>query len=271
MLHLLQRGEDPRHIRVLDIRPPEREDLQKDQIGDVEFIQVNITVREQVEAAFRKPWPGDDEAGWDRPELAVFHTAATIRFYERHPDLLHLSELVNVYGTQNLLDAARLVGAKIFISTSSGSVAVRRTRFWLFPWEKEPKYFTQVITDDPSLLPKQHDHFFSNYAVSKLAGERRVIAADGTRSGREGVIRTGCIRPGNGVYGPGGDLIAGAYLVKQYNPTWIHNIVQSFCHVENCSLAHLLYEARLVELEQGTSNPDIGGDVFCVSTAKHGQ
>jgi len=263
VLHLLQRGEDPRRIRVLDIRAPEREDMQKNKVGEVDFIQVNIADRRKVEEAFCKPWPDADTES-PEPELTVFHTAATIRFFERHPKLLYLSEDVNVHGTQNILDAARLVGARTLVYTSSGSVGVRRTRLWLFPWEKEPEFFTQVITDDAAVLPKQHDHFFSNYAVSKLAAERRIRAADQSRSGN-GTVRTGCIRPGNGVYGPGGDLLVGAYLVKKYNPSWLGNILQSFCFVENCSLAHLLYEERLIELERGTSNPNIGGQAFCVA------
>ena len=219
-----------------------------------------------MEEAFRKAWPDDGRApGEPEPELTVFHTAATIRFFERHPDLLHLSEAVNVHGTQHVLDSARLVGARTFVSTSSGSVGVRSTRLWLFPWEKEPEFFTQVISDKNAPF-KQHSHFFSNYAVSKLAAERNVRDADKSKSGN-GIIRTGCIRPGNGVFGPGGDLLAGAYLVKKYNPTWIGSILQSFIFVENCSLTHLLYEQRLIELENGSKNPDIGGQAFVVADA----
>lgn len=262
----MQRGEDPRRIRVLDARLPVREDLQKDRIGEVDFIQVDITNRQLVEEAFLKPWA---EAGLEsrEPELTVFHTAATIRFYERHLDLLYLSNNVNVCGTRNILDAARLVGAKTLVYTSSGSVRVKRTGFWLLPWQKEPEFYTQVIDDnDDSAWPRQHDQFFSNYAVSKLNAEGRVRAADRSKSG-SGVIRTGCIRPGNGIYGLGGDLLVGAYLVRKMNYTWLDNILQSFILVENCSFAHLLYEQRLIELENGSSNPDIGGQAFSVTDA----
>jgi nucleoside-diphosphate-sugar epimerase len=265
VLHLLQRGEDPRRIRILDIRKPVREDLQSGRATEVDFVQVNVTKMDELKEAFLKPWPEDETAaGAPSPELTVFHTAASIRFFERHPDLLPFSEEVNVQGTQNVLECAKLVGAQNFIYTSSGSVGVRSTRLWLFPWEKEPALFTQVINED--ITPKSHYQFFSNYAVSKLAAERMVRAADGSKSGK-GTIRTGCIRPGNGIYGPGGDLLAGAYLVRKNNPTWLGSIVQSFCFVENCSLAHLLYEQRLIEIERGTSNPDIGGQAFCVADA----
>lgn len=244
---------------MLDLRAPTRRDLLEGGAKDVDFVQVDIANRDAVFAAFRKPWPGSNDA-----PVTVFHTAATIRFFERHPDLLHLSEAVNVHGTQNVLDAARATGTSILVYTSSGSVAVRRSQFMLLPWQKEPPFFTQVINDDDNNLPKQHNQFFSNYAASKLSAERRVRAADRSDTG-SGVLRTGCIRPGNGIYGPGGDLLIQMYIVRKYNPSWIGSIMQSFSFVENCSLAHLLYEQRLIELEDGGKNPDIGGQAFCIA------
>ncbi|TFY50153.1 hypothetical protein EVJ58_g11164, partial [Rhodofomes roseus] len=265
VLHLLARGEDPRRIRVLDIRRPIRKDLLEGAATEVEFIQVDVSDAKAVQAAFDKPWPlavpGEPE-----PEITVFHTAATIRFFERHPDLLHLSEKVNLRGTQNVLDATRRAGASTFVYTSSGSISVHSNRFFLWPWEKEPKYFTQLVNDDDAIIPKRHEDFFSNYAVSKCNAERVVRAADKSPSGKS-VLRTGCIRPGNGIYGPGGDLLVGVYLVKKTNPTWIPNILQSFIYVENCSLAHLCYEARLIEIQNGGKNPDVGGQAFCVADA----
>ncbi|KAG1737407.1 hypothetical protein EDB19DRAFT_1717710, partial [Suillus lakei] len=38
----------------------------------------------------------------------------------------------------------------------------------------------------------------------------------GSRSGKR-TLRTGFLRPGNGVFGPGGGLIWGAFLVHKYN------------------------------------------------------
>jgi len=59
--------------------------------------------------------------------------------------------------------------------------------------------------------------------------------------------------------------MVGQYLVQKANPTWSGDIVSSFVYVENCSLAHLLYEQRLIEATQGMSGRDIGGQAFCVS------
>jgi hypothetical protein len=146
----------------------------------------------------------------------------------------------------------------VLVYTSSGSVLVRRSRFWLWPWELQPKFFTQLFTDKTQ--PPNSEDAFSNYAISKIEGERRVRGANGTASGT-GVLRTGCIRPSNGVYGPGGDILCGAYLVRQTNPTWIGNILQNFIYVENASLAHLCYEEQLL------SSDKLGGDAFCVTDA----
>ncbi|KAI0047713.1 NAD-P-binding protein [Auriscalpium vulgare] len=258
--HLVERGEDPRRIRVLDIRAPTRPDLTTGRAKDVDFRLVDVSDKEAVRAAFKAPWPAGEDA-----EITVFHTVANIRFYERHPRLLPLSDKVNVQGTQNVVDAAREIGVSVLVYTSSGSISVRRTRFWLWPWQAQPEFFVQVFKDDAQ-IPQRHEDAFSNYAVSKAKGEKIVRGVDNTPSGG-GVLRTGCVRPGNGIYGPGGDILAGAYLVRQTNPTWIGNILHNFIYVENASLAHLLYERRLLDTLQGSSNPDIGGQAFAVCDA----
>jgi nucleoside-diphosphate-sugar epimerase len=280
VLHLLQRGEDPFAIRVLDIRLPTRRDLTSGLAKDVQFLKVDVSDMDAVVAAFKAPWP---ESVTTSSEITIFHTAANIRFYERHTALLHHSTKVNVGGTLNVIKAAKAIGASALIYTSSGSVAVRRSRFWLWPWETQPKFFVQVLNDDDNLIPKRHEDFFSNYAVSKIAAERLVRDSDGTPSG-SGVLKTGCIRPGNGVFGPGGDILCGAYLVRKEkyvvsllastlisncsincSPTWISNILHSFSYVENCSLAHLCYERCLIDLAEGADNPDIGGQAFNIT------
>ncbi|OJA13673.1 hypothetical protein AZE42_08977 [Rhizopogon vesiculosus] len=264
ILQLLQRGENPKKIRILDIRPPTRRDLLTGLAAHVPFLQVDISNAKAVHDAFRAPWP-DCDPSESTPEITVFHTAASIRFYERHLALLPRSSKVNHEGTLNVINAARSIGVTVLMYTSSGSISVRRSRFWLWPWESQPKYFAQIINDDDNLIPKHHDHFFSNYAASKVLGERAVRAADRTRSGENLTLRTGCIRPGNGVFGPGGDLICGAYLIRKHNPTWVGNVMQSFVYVENCALAHLCYEARLLETARGGPNPDLGGQAFTIT------
>ncbi|KAF7366629.1 3-beta hydroxysteroid dehydrogenase isomerase family [Mycena sanguinolenta] len=262
VIQLLERGEDPRLIRVLDIRAPVRHDL-KTRGKHVQFMQVDVSDEAAVNAAFNAPWP--DQNDYDPlPEITVFHTAANIRFFEKSELLLPNSAKVNVTGTQNVLNAARAIGATAMVYTSSGSVSVRSTRFLLWPWETEPASFVQGINEDEALIPKRHSQFFSNYAATKMDAERRVRAADKTPS-RNGVLRTGCIRPGNGIFGPGGDMLCGAYLVRRVNPTWINHVVQNFVYVENAAVAHLLYEQRLIEGSNGSKNPDIGGQTFVIA------
>jgi nucleoside-diphosphate-sugar epimerase len=246
-----------------------------------------VSDAEQVHTAFSAPWPpsSDDDEYRDGPEhpsaaaaeITVFHTVANIRYYERDHRLLHLSDKVNVEGTRNVLAVARATGVSILIYTSSGSVSIRRTRLWLWPWEQRPKFVVQIFKDDDgdnSRLPMpRHDEMFSNYAASKLKAEQLVRAADGTpsRSGRvqgsqqqQQQLRTGCLRPGNGIYGPGGDIMCSAYIVRQVNPSWAQDVLQSFIYVENASLAHLCYERRLIDKARGSPNPDIGGQAFCI-------
>lgn len=266
---MLERGEHPKQIRVLDIRAPTRADLTTGLAKDVDFCLVDVSDREQVQAAFSAPWPlASDGHSSTEVETTVFHTAANIRFYERDARLLPMSEKVNVEGTQNVLDAARASGVSVLVYTSSGSVSIRRARLWLWPWEKRPRFSVQTIDDDDSRLPQRHEEMFSNYAASKLRAERLVRAADRTAlpSGK-GQLRTGCLRPGNGIYGTGGDIMCGAYLARQVNPSWIHDILQNFIYVENASLAHFCYEQRLIEKAQGVSNPDVGGQAFGIVDA----
>ncbi|KAJ7164996.1 3-beta hydroxysteroid dehydrogenase/isomerase family-domain-containing protein [Mycena filopes] len=261
---LLDRGEDPRCIRVLDIRAPARRDLTTGRAKDVHFILGDISDSAVVDAAFNAPWPLETDSHGSLPPLTVFHTAATIRFYEKSISLLSTSARVNVKGTENIITASRAVGATIMVYTSSGSVSVRRSRFLLWPWEREPRSFVQAINEDEGIIPKHHDDFFSNYAVSKMSAERLVRKADKSTS-NAGILRTGCIRPGNGVFGPGGDMLCGAYLVRKVNPSWMNSVVQNFVYVENAAVAHLLYEQRLIELSGGSQNPDVGGQSFVIS------
>lgn len=296
---------------MLDIRAPTRTDLTTGLAQDVDFHLVDISNRGQVQQAFSAPWPlantapnhpdpdhdrdsgpinnnpreddrGDSTASALSSDITVFHTAANIRFYERDPRLLHLSDKVNVEGTQNVLDAARVVGVSVLVYTSSGSVSVRRTRLWLWPWEKRPENWVQTIDDDDARLPRRHEDMFSNYAASKMKAERLVRQADktplaapsagggdskGDRRQRRRLLRTGCLRPGNGIYGTGGDILCGAYLVRRVNPSWAQDILQNFIYVENATLAHFCYEQRLIQVARGSPNPDIGGQTFGIVDA----
>ena len=271
---LLKRGEDFHHIRLLDLNlPTSHHHVVKDSLSKgVQFFKVDVADPVALQAAFNAPWPDVPSSSKTDPEITVFHTAANIRFYERHLSFLGRSTRVNVQGTKNVVSAAQSIGATVLVYTSSGSVGLRNTRLLLWPWEKEPAMFIQVVNDDDAerRAPRRHEDFFSNYAASKMEAETFVRASDkkitGTSTGTKAILRTGSIRPGNGIFGPRGDMLCGAYLSRQNNPSWISTVVQSFSYVENCAVAHLLYEQRLIELlKPGSKYPDIGGQAFCIA------
>ncbi|GAQ44427.1 hypothetical protein AtubIFM54640_011144 [Aspergillus tubingensis] len=253
--HLLARGEDPSAIRILDLAAPRREILDQ----GVAFFKTNIADEKAVATAFAQHWP---EAVADRP-LTVFHNAAVIRPGERLKTFLPRCTDVNVGGTVNVLAAAKKAGASCLISTSSGSVSLRSQSFWIAPWNKSPKGHVQVV-DDSTPVPEEHYDFFSNYAASKSKAEKIVRAADDL----EGNFRTGCIRPANGIYGIGdteGSLTT-SYLRSGGSPAWLIDTMQNFVNAENVSIAHLLYEQRLIEhTNSPTTLPNIGGQSFLVT------
>lgn len=247
---------------MLDVAPTPANFVVADAINQgLQYLTTDVSSRESVDRAFRHPWMDVNS------KITVFHTAANIRFYELHPVFLSRSARVNVDGVRNVLEAAKTAGVDVFVFTSSGSVAVKSTRFLLWPWEEEPQHFVQVINDDTP-LPSSHWEHFSNYAVSKREGERLVMEADRAEVEGGRRMRTGCIRPGNGVFGPRGDMLCGAYLLRKSNPSWIQNTMHSFSYVENCALAHLLYEQRLINLQAQNGDgqlPDIGGRSFVIA------
>ncbi|KAE9396468.1 hypothetical protein BT96DRAFT_111764 [Gymnopus androsaceus JB14] len=267
IIHLLKRGESPANIRIIDQQPPTRLEFTSGPAKEVQFVAADISKSEQAEAAFKAPWP---DASSPTAEITVFHCAEVFRFHDRHRSFLPVYKF-NVVGTEHVINASRAIGASILIFTSSATVAQRYTRLLLIPWlEKEPKHFFQVLGDQElNELPKTLEEFACCYSHSKLEAETMVRNANKCSSGLEGkgrVLRTGCIRPGNGIYGPGGGLWE--RLRGQNNVSFFSK--QNFCnvYVENCSLAHLLYEQRLVELSSAngeSTNPDIGGQAFTVT------
>ncbi|KAE8146485.1 hypothetical protein BDV25DRAFT_162347 [Aspergillus avenaceus] len=250
--HLLMRGESPSAIRILDLRAPKQDILSK----GVAYILTDITSEQAVQDAFTHPWP-EDVANLP---LTVFHNAAVIRPGDRLKAFLPLCRGVNVNGAVNVLNAAKKAGASCFIATSSGSVCLRRFPLWFAPWTA-PKHMVQVVHDEVK-LPEQHDDFFGNYAVVKAEAEHIIRSADDTSTN----FRTGCIRPVNGIYGIGDTTasVTGNYMKSQGSPSWTYNVIHSFVNAENVSIAHLLYEQRLLE-HPTTKRPDIGGQAFAVT------
>ncbi|KAK0618099.1 hypothetical protein B0T17DRAFT_509658 [Bombardia bombarda] len=251
VLQLLQRGQSPESIRIVDFQPLVRGDMIKE-ASACDLVRTDITSPASVKAAFSKPWPVSVA---DSP-LTVFHTAASIRFGERDIILYDRLSRVNVGGTANVLAAAREAGADIFIATSSASVAVTPVTIWQWPWHSVPKGYVQIFTEadfDAPLRP--HSQFFANYGYSKAEAERLVCGAN------EDGFRTGTIRPGNGVYGQKNDVCVGQTIQEGSIVSWTPHIIQNFVNSRNVSLAHLLFEAALARKPM----PSCAGRPFVVS------
>lgn len=212
VLHLLARGESAESIRIVDFRKPFRKDLTRGKANDVEFVQTDITNVASIKSAFAKQWPKSVSS----LPLTVFHTAAAIRPGERAEIFLNRCAIVNVNGTENVITAARSAGADILIATSSASISIRPTNFWIAPWQKMPKRFVQVYLDpekDQNLRPLSE--YFANYAWTKARAEDLVMKANGRH------LKTGCIRPACPVYGNEYDLSFGAHMAAGHVETYV--------------------------------------------------
>lgn len=248
ILHLLAMGTPPEAIRILDARRPFnfRKEFSRGEASKVAFIQTDITNEVATLESYEAPWL-DTVASLP---LTVFHTAGVIRPFERYGIFYERTSRVNVTGTAHSLQAAKKIGAGIFIYTSSSNAALREVR-WLFaPWGRtqQPRGFIQDLDNQDFFEPLRPPHIFpTNYAQSKAVSERLVCDAD-ERDSHSGMprLRTGAIRPGNAVYGHRNDNIVGKMLGIGNLPTWVAAVVQNWVHVKNASLAHLLYEDALL-------------------------
>jgi nucleoside-diphosphate-sugar epimerase len=214
ILQLLERGQPPESIRIVDFRPPNRADMRHGLATQVDFVQTDISSAAATEAAFTKPW----HPSVAHLPLTVFHTAAVIVPSDRSKLLSGFCEVVNVGGTQNVVNAARRTGADVLVSTTSASISIRPVELWVPPsrmWSRQaPRGYWQVLDEKDFFQPlRRHDEFYANYPASKAAAERIVCAANS----RE--LRTGCIRPANGVYGNPTDNTLGGALAKAVLPT----------------------------------------------------
>ncbi|KAI1770984.1 NAD(P)-binding protein [Hypoxylon cercidicola] len=236
VLQLLARGNPPESIRILDIRRTERNDMRTGRAAEIEFLQTDITSSDSVDAAFARPWPPFIR----HLPLTVFHTAAVILASERSKFQYAFPEAVNVTGTKNVLAAARKFGADVFSSTSSGSISIRPVEPFVAPWASSVQNFWQILDVKDFDAPlREREGYFANYPASKAVAERLVCGANGEK------LRTGCIRPANGVYGNPTDNTVGDPLARGILPTWVPHIVQNFVHGANVSIAHLQHEAVL--------------------------
>ncbi|KIX95048.1 uncharacterized protein Z520_09358 [Fonsecaea multimorphosa CBS 102226] len=243
--HLIMRGENPSAIRIADLQAPRREHAVKQHVP---YLKADVTDPASVSKVFTTPWPADHA---ELP-LTVFHTVAFIHAGYRKADFLGKYMKVNVEGTENVLEAAKAAGCDVFIATSSSSVAIRPVNFFIAPWEKHPRNIVQ-LSDNADPPPLNLENFAGCYAYTKALAEKLVRDADSKKDS----FRTGAIRPGHTIYGHGDEnrsSIVWDYLRRE----WLAPFVLQYVSAQNVSLAHLLYEKRLL------SGHDIGGNAYAV-------
>ncbi|KAI0160304.1 dehydrogenase-like protein [Xylariaceae sp. FL1272] len=238
VLHLLQRGEAPESIRIVDFRRVERADMKSGSVTEVDFAQADITSPEATVAAFDKPWPPSVA----KLPLTVFHVAAMIVPHERTMATYDRIKRVNIDGTKNVMVAAKAAGADIFIATASASISYRPAGYWGNPFRRWPRNYFQFVDESDFEQPlAPHSQYFANYAHTKAIAERMICQANSDS------FRTGTIRPANGIYGSSeGDQVVGLVLRSQGTQSWMPHIMQNFVSSGHISLGHLLFEAALL-------------------------
>ena len=214
VLQLLERGQTPESIRIVDFRLPNRADMLYGAVTKVNFVQTDISSAAATDKAFGKPW----HRSVAHLPLTVFHTAAVIVPSDRSKLVSGFCDAVNVGGTQNVVDAARRAGADVLVSTTSASISIRPVEVWVPPWKMWPRgwprHFWQVLDEKDFSEPlRSHEAFYANYPASKAAAERIVCGVNSKG------LRSGCIRPANGVYGNPTDNTVGGALSKAIYPT----------------------------------------------------
>ncbi|KAH8883372.1 NAD(P)-binding protein [Thozetella sp. PMI_491] len=239
VLQLLERGQPPESIRIVDFQKPNRPDMLNGFAAEVDHVHTDISSKASTDAAFAKPW----HPSVARLPLTVFHTAAVISASDRYQIESAFCDAVNIQGTRHILDAARRSGADVLVSTTSGSISIRPVKPWMAPWSlwsAWPENYAQPLDDADFFKPlRQHGEFYANYPAAKAAAERIVCEANSPS------LRTGSIRPANGVYGNPTDNTVGTPMTTGVCPEWTDHIVQSFVHGCNVAIAHLQFEAVL--------------------------
>lgn len=174
VLQLLQRGQSPETIRIVDFQSLTRRDM-LEKAATCDYVKADMTSPASVEAAFAKPWP----ASAAKKPLTVFHTAAMINPSDRSERLYWRIRRVNVDGTVNVIEAAKNAGADIFVATSSASISFLPAELWVWPWQSIPKNYVHIASEADFDAPiRPHHLFFSNCKFDDPVDKAREERAD---------------------------------------------------------------------------------------------
>ncbi|KAF7377801.1 3Beta-HSD domain-containing protein [Mycena sanguinolenta] len=235
---LIMRGETS--IRILDVNPPASKLLEHPAVS---FIKTDITSLNSVRDALSAPFPTTGV-----PPTVIFHTAATIRFWERASYCWNASYRVNVTGTRNVLTVAKELPSAMVVYTSSAETVSGCPKFLRVDWDTFP---VSIRDDDPTPAEIRKQ---SCYPRSKRVAEQLVISA----SVNEG-LKTGILRPGHTIIGPNDRLVTSTLMMPRL-PMWD----QPWCSTEVCvwdvAAAHLVYEDALNRIPE-----EVSGEAFLIT------
>lgn len=177
---LLARGETL--VRIIDVVPPpvSNDQVATGDLSQAEFIKADVTNYESIKDAISRPF-----GNTGRTAEVVFHVVAVIRHWERLAYLKHLSHMVNVGGTENVLKVSQELGTvRSFVFTSSTGAYLPPALYMRLGLNSSAVKFGE----DPPANMKLATH---HYSTTKREADTIVRAADGVKG-----VRTGVLRPG---------------------------------------------------------------------------
>ncbi|KAG9124541.1 hypothetical protein FRC07_011181 [Ceratobasidium sp. 392] len=237
---LLARGETL--VRNIDIIPPDLsgDPSAVDHVSHAEFIKADVTNYEAIKDAISRPF-GDTGV----TAQVIIHTVGVIRPWERLPYLKQFSHKVNVGGTENALKTSQELGTvRAFVFTSSAGTFLPPARYLRLT----RKYGIVFSEDVPKGMPLSHAH----YPETKREADALVRAADNVKG-----IRTGVLRPGMAITGPG-DL----WYLRNPDPNvvWGGRLSQTILNPWDLGRAHVQLADALETRPEG-----VAGEGFAIT------
>ena len=221
------RGEQ--YITAFDISISEA--LRK-QYPNVKFVQGSVNDMKAVREAVQ----GAD---------VVYSTFAIIRYFERLPFQLQRSALVNVEGTNTVVEACIEENVPMLISTSTSNVCVTDS--------KEFQVFDETT---PYVNMANAPH---HYAYTKAQAEQLVLQANSKPLANGKRLLTAAVRPCSGIFGSRDRFVLQRFLERgTYDIIFVARI--DWVYVDNVVWGHLLMEQALARDPNG-----VGGKPVCVS------
>ncbi|GAA95678.1 uncharacterized protein L969DRAFT_92804 [Mixia osmundae IAM 14324] len=233
---LVKRGEV--NVRSCDLMPP------SDYISElgIDHVQVDVRSREAVKGILNLPFSNG------RKVETIFHTAALIRFWQRHRYTLEESMAVNGNGTHNIAQEFANIASKcpeashVLIYCSSAIAYLRPRHFFRLGQQKDALQAPFIVRDGSPV-----GSWKTAYSLSKQAGEHAIERVEGSMPN----LLTGHLRPGMAIVGLA-DLAYAPVLRGDTKFICGADYAQSFITPFDCAAAHICFEDALLEERTGS-------------------